>query len=122
VPVIHQTVPKLRSSQVSTAVPSLSTDGARSQSRDLLIAFPAPILLGFSQTDWTSAGFGTMRPSDSLNVICRPRCLGLSGILVRARLVCHVTNKNDRVSLVALMTSCIARADERLRVFSHSLP
>jgi hypothetical protein len=36
--------------------------------------------------------------------------------------VCHGTNKNDRVSLVALMTSCIARADERLRVFSHSLP
>lgn len=34
----------------------------------------------------------------------------------------HGTNKNDRVSLVALMTSCIARADERLRVFSHSLP
>ena len=34
----------------------------------------------------------------------------------------HGTNKNDRVSLVALMTSCIARADERLRVFSHCLP
>lgn len=36
--------------------------------------------------------------------------------------MCHGTNKNDRVSLVALMTSCVARADERLRVFSHSLP
>ena len=30
--------------------------------------------------------------------------------------------KNLRVSLVALMTSCVARADERLRVSSHSLP
>jgi len=36
--------------------------------------------------------------------------------------VCHIPNKNHRVSLVALMTSCVARADERLRVFSHCLP
>jgi hypothetical protein len=72
VPAIHKTVPKLRSSQVSTAVPSLSTDGARSQSRNFLAAFPAPILLGFSLADWTSAGFGTIRPSDSLKVICCP--------------------------------------------------
>jgi hypothetical protein len=36
--------------------------------------------------------------------------------------VCHGSNKNHRVSLVALMTSCVTRADERLRVFSHSLP
>jgi hypothetical protein len=36
--------------------------------------------------------------------------------------VCHSPNKNHRVSLVALMTSCVTRADERLRVFSHSLP
>ena len=36
--------------------------------------------------------------------------------------MCHDPNKNHRVSLVALMTSCVARADERLRVFSHCLP
>ena len=36
--------------------------------------------------------------------------------------MCHDPNKNHRVSLVALMTSCVTRADERLRVFSHSLP
>ena len=36
--------------------------------------------------------------------------------------MCHGSNKNHRVSLVALMTSCVTRADERLRVFSHSLP
>ena len=34
----------------------------------------------------------------------------------------HGTIKNLRVSLVALITSCVTRADVRLRVFSHCLP
>jgi hypothetical protein len=35
-------------------------------------AFPAPILLGFIPSGWRPDFNGTMRPSDSLNVICRP--------------------------------------------------
>ena len=47
-------------------IPSLSTDGARSQSRGGLAAFPTPALPGFCPPDWRSGFGGTMRPSDSL--------------------------------------------------------
>ena len=73
VPVIHQANPKLRSSRIITVIPSLSTDGARSRSRNILTAFPAPILLGFIPSGWRPDFNGTIRPSDSLKVICRPR-------------------------------------------------
>ena len=56
--------------------PSLSTDGVRSGSRIGLAAFPAPILLGFISSGWRPDFNGTIRPSDSLNVICRPRSPG----------------------------------------------
>ena len=65
-PVVLQAVLKLRSCQVSTAIPSLSTDGARSRSRDILAAFPAPALPGFISSDGLPDVNGTMRPSDSL--------------------------------------------------------
>ena len=72
---------KLLSGRVSTPSPSLSTGRARASQRETMDTFPTPALPGFSPADWSSAGFGTMRPSDSLKIICLPRFLGSSGIL-----------------------------------------
>ena len=63
-----------------------------------------------------------MRPSDSLRVVCLPCWLRLSGILVASMIGCHSSVKNLRVSLLALMTPCLARAGERPRVSSRGLP
>ncbi len=55
----------MRSSRVSTDVPSLSTVDVRSETRVGLTAFPTPALPGFRSLDWTSSFIGTMQSSDS---------------------------------------------------------
>ena len=95
----------MRSSRISTVVPSLGPDGARSGSRDSLAAFPTPELPGLCPLDWSSSFFGTMQPSDSLSVVCLPCLFSLSGILESSMIGIHSTIKNLRVSLVALMTA-----------------
>ena len=73
----------MRSSRFSTERPPLGAGDVRLDSRDGLTAFPAPALPGFDPRDWSSRFSGTIRPSDSQRVICRPRFFGLSGILDR---------------------------------------
>jgi len=71
----------MRISRFITVSPSLRTDGVRSESRETLAAFPTSALPDFSRADWNSAGCGTIRPSDSLRVVCLPYLFSLSGIL-----------------------------------------
>ena len=76
----------MRSSRVSTESPSLSTVDARSGSREIPTAFPAPVLPGLSRPAWSAGRLGTIRSSDSLSVICLRRLFHFSGILDRSHL------------------------------------